>query len=72
VGLNSLKSLNLTNVYPNNNKNNKNNKGKSISYNLRALRARGQKTTLFSSNFILNQFFLSQFLLIRVGTLDTS
>jgi hypothetical protein len=25
VGLNSLKSLNLTNVYPNNNKNNKNN-----------------------------------------------
>jgi hypothetical protein len=30
VGLNSLKSLNLTNVYPNNNKNNKkNNKVKS-------------------------------------------
>jgi hypothetical protein len=28
VGLNSLKSLNLTNVYPNNNKNNKNNKNK--------------------------------------------
>jgi hypothetical protein len=26
VGLKSLKSLNLTNVYPNNNKNNKNNK----------------------------------------------
>jgi hypothetical protein len=26
VGLNSLKSLNLTNVYPNNNNNNKNNK----------------------------------------------
>jgi hypothetical protein len=26
VGLNSLKSLNLTNVYPNKNKNNKNNK----------------------------------------------
>jgi hypothetical protein len=29
VGLNSLKSLNLTNVYPNNNNNNKNNKVKS-------------------------------------------
>jgi hypothetical protein len=29
VGLNSLKSLNLTNVYPNNNKNKKNNKVKS-------------------------------------------
>jgi hypothetical protein len=28
VGLNSLKSLNLTNVYPNNNNNNKNNKKK--------------------------------------------
>jgi hypothetical protein len=31
VGLNSLKSLNLTNVYPNNNKNkNKNNKRKEL------------------------------------------
>jgi hypothetical protein len=29
VGLNSLKRLNLTNVYPNNNKNNKDNKVKS-------------------------------------------
>jgi hypothetical protein len=29
VGLNSLKSINLTNVYPNNNKNNNNNKVKS-------------------------------------------
>jgi hypothetical protein len=29
VGLNSLKSLNLTNVYPNNNNKNKNNKVKS-------------------------------------------
>jgi hypothetical protein len=28
VGLNSLKSLNLTNVYPNNNKNNNNNNNK--------------------------------------------
>jgi hypothetical protein len=28
VGLNSLKSLNLTNVYPNNNKNNNNNNKK--------------------------------------------
>jgi hypothetical protein len=28
VGLNSLKSLNLTNVYPNNNKNKNNNKKK--------------------------------------------
>jgi hypothetical protein len=28
VGLNSLKSLNLTNVYPNNNNNNNNNKVK--------------------------------------------
>jgi hypothetical protein len=28
VGLNSLKSLNLTNVYPNNNKNKKNKKNK--------------------------------------------
>jgi hypothetical protein len=40
VGLNSLKSLNLTNVYPNNNKNNKknnnNNKVKSKPLELRS------------------------------------
>jgi hypothetical protein len=37
VGLNSLKSLNLTNVYPNNNNNNnKNNKVKSKPLELRS------------------------------------
>jgi hypothetical protein len=30
VGLNSLKSLNLTNVYPNNNKNNKKKKNNKV------------------------------------------
>jgi hypothetical protein len=33
VGLNSPKSLNLTNVYPNNNKNNKNNKNNNMKNN---------------------------------------
>jgi hypothetical protein len=36
VGLNSLKSLNLTNVYPNNKKNNNNNKVKSKPLELRS------------------------------------
>jgi hypothetical protein len=46
VGLNSLKSLNLTNVYPNNNKNNKV-KSKPLEL-LRALRATVGEMTVFA------------------------
>jgi hypothetical protein len=46
VGLNSLKSLNLTNVYPNNNKNNnKNNKVKSKPLELFELAGKNRMST---------------------------
>jgi hypothetical protein len=68
VGLNTLKSLNLTNVYPNNynnhnnkNNNNKNNKVKSKPI-YRALRARGSKVfytvrTFFSRSLMNERIF---------------
>jgi hypothetical protein len=58
VGLNSLKSLNLTNVYPNNNKNKKNNnKVKSKPLGLRS-RAGKKNDTLFSC--VDEQLFLGK------------
>jgi hypothetical protein len=43
VGLNSLKSLNLTNVYPNNNKNKNNNKNNKVKSKPLELRSRVKK-----------------------------
>jgi hypothetical protein len=51
VGLNSLKSLNLTNVYPNNNNKNKNNKknNKVKSKPLELFELAGKKKVKFSN-----------------------
>jgi hypothetical protein len=55
VGLNSLKSLNLTNVYPNNNKNNNNNNNKKNnkvkSKPLELFELAGKKKFLLAVNF---------------------
>jgi hypothetical protein len=61
VGLNSPKSLNLTNVYPNNSKNNKNNKNnnkvKSKPSRVK-IREMAEPRCYFSSD----QFYLAEFL----------
>jgi hypothetical protein len=55
VGLNSLKSLNLTNVYPNNNKNNNNNNKNNKNYKVKSkpleLRSRVKIKTNSKQNF---------------------
>jgi hypothetical protein len=52
VGLNSLKSLNLTNVYPNNNKKNKNKNNKVKSKPLEFYELAGKKTIHFHYIFL--------------------
>jgi hypothetical protein len=47
VGLNSLKSLNLTNVYPNNKNNNKNNKKKNNKVKSKPLELRSRVKIVF-------------------------
>jgi hypothetical protein len=60
VGLNSLKSLNLTNVYPNNNKNNNNNnKVKSKPLELFELAGKNGKNQLLQKKF--SYFSMDQF-----------
>jgi hypothetical protein len=58
VGLKSLKSLNLTNVYPNNNNNNnnnkKNNKVKSKPLELRSRVKRSFKLRIYTANVVKN------------------
>jgi hypothetical protein len=53
VGLNSLKSLNLTNVYPNNNNKNNNNKVKSKPLELRSRVIIMQKFEMLKVRYIL-------------------
>jgi hypothetical protein len=58
VGLNSLKSLNLTKLYPNNNKNNKNNKVKSKSLELYELAGKkNEKKLLHIKMGVCSTFF---------------
>jgi hypothetical protein len=58
VGLNSLKSLNLTNVYPNNknNMNNKNNKNNKVKSKPLELRSRVKSSKIHFSSFDLFPF----------------
>jgi hypothetical protein len=63
VGLNSLKSLNLTNVYPNNknNKNNKNNNKKNNKVKSKPLELFELAGKKFILKFSLVKFFWSNF-----------
>jgi hypothetical protein len=58
VGLNSLKSLNLTNVYPNNKKNKKNNNKKNNKVKSKPLELRSRvKNPLYCANLSIHRLW---------------